>query len=284
MRECPSAEQLEKFLDGQVDEDERQSLSHHIDGCHSCQAVLESMTAPTSFASASVVLQRSMTSLPETSAADAKFLAKLKENRPRRSSRSDTVRGNESSEAGPPPSDSRAMKFPTIAGYEILAELCRGGMGVVYKARHVGLDRLVALKMILAGPHAGSKEQLRFRQEAEAVARLRHANLIQIYDIGESDGCSYLALEYIEGATLAHVLRGTPQPIQAAARLVEILAEAIHYAHQQGIVHRDLKPANILLEGYKVSPDGARAADSLSCLVPRPTAPLPNPRITDFGL
>src|ERR1019366_10788862 len=176
--------------------------------------------------SASVVLQRSMTSLPETSAADAKFLAKLKENRPRRSSRSDTVRGNESSQAGPLPSDSSAMKFPTIAGYEILAELGRGGMGVVYKARHVGLDRLVALKMILAGPHAGSKEQLRFRQEAEAIARLRHANIIQIYDIGESQGRAYLALEFAEGNSLAHLLLGTPQPHLPAARLIETLAGA----------------------------------------------------------
>src|SRR5262249_18029593 len=106
---------------------------------------------------------------------------------------------------------------------------------------------------------------------------------IQIYDIGESDGCSYLALEYIEGASLAHLLRGTPQPIQPAARLVEILAEAIHYAHERGIIHRDLKPANILLEGRKVGSDNS-GDDNLSCLVPRPTAPLPTPRITDFGL
>src|SRR4051794_39598728 len=126
MGECPSAEQLEKFVDGEGGEDGRQALSRHIDGCHSCQAVLESMTAPTSFASASVVLQRSMTSSPERSAADATFLAKLKQDRPRRSSQFDTVRGKDSLQADTHPSDSRARNFPTIAGYEILAELGRG--------------------------------------------------------------------------------------------------------------------------------------------------------------
>src|SRR5262249_12395136 len=153
----------------------------HIDGCSTCQAALESMTAPVSISSASLVLPRTMTATAESSAADAMFLAKLKKNRPRRSSRSDTLRGTGGSQAETQPPDTRGGKFPSIAGYEILAELGRGGMGVVYKARHVGLDRLVALKMILAGPHAGPKEQIRFRQEADAVARLRHANLIQIY-------------------------------------------------------------------------------------------------------
>jgi WD40 repeat protein/serine/threonine protein kinase len=313
MQQCPSAEQLEKFLDDRIDDDMRKALSQHIDSCAACQAVLESITALTSLSSgvgqtflaadatgrqACFWQQGPMASLPENSATNPDFLAQLKRNRPRREPLtspsplggegrvrgSDTLRGHNSHQGDTHPSDSRTRSFPIIAGYEILAELGRGGMGVVYKARHIGLDRLVALKMILAGPHAGPREQIRFRQEAEAVARLRHANLIQIYDIGESDGCSYLALEFIEGASLAQVLRGTPQPIFPAARLIEILAGAMHYAHQQGIVHRDLKPGNILLEGRTASRDRAHDDDSLCCLVTRATASLPNPRITDFGL
>src|SRR5262249_17278279 len=128
---------------------------------------------------------------------------------------------------------------PVIPGYEILEELGRGGMGVVYKARQVGLDRLVALKMLQAGPRANARHRERSRQEAEAVARLRHSHIVQIHDIGERDGVPYFALEYIEGGSLADRLRGDPQPLLPAARLVEALARAVHYAHERGIVHRD---------------------------------------------
>ncbi|HZZ77447.1 MAG TPA: protein kinase, partial [Gemmataceae bacterium] len=239
------------------------------DHCAACQATLEGMTAPNTHTSSSMVLQRSAAAPPEKSSTQASFLSHLKQRRPTRARQAGAENVGDT------------RRFPVVANYEILAEIGRGGMGVVYKARHVGLDRLVALKMILAGPHAGPREQLRFRQEAEAVARLRHANVVQIYDIGESDGCSYLALEFVEGVSLAQLLRGTPQPILPAARLIEILATAMHYAHQQGIVHRDLKPANILLEGQSVR----RFDDEgFPCLVPRPNAPLPNPKITDFGL
>ena len=256
----------------------RDALSQHIDRCAACQAVLDSATT---LAASSVVLQRLPASLPESIPSHARFFDQLKQNRPGKAHRSDTVResGSFASNTGKP--GAPVKKFPTVAGYEILAELGRGGMGVVYKARHFGLDRLVSLKMILAGPYAGPKDQLRFRQEAEAVARLRHANLIQIYDIGESDGCTYLALEFVEGRNLAQMLRGTPQPLLPAARLIEIMAEAMHYAHQQGIVHRDLKPANVLLEGRGDEPEHN---ETFFCLAPRPTTPVPNPKITDFGL
>src|SRR5207244_8688283 len=121
------------------------------------------------------------------------------------------------------------------------------GMGVVYKARQVGLNRLVALKMILSGAHAGPRGMARFLAEAEAVAQLRHPHIVQIYDIGESSGCPYFALEFIEGGSLARRLRGDPQPVEPTVRLTETLARTIHFAHENGIVHRDLKPANILL-------------------------------------
>jgi serine/threonine protein kinase len=137
---------------------------------------------------------------------------------------------------------------PALPGYEVLEELGRGGMGVVYKARQIALNRVVALKMILAGPHAGSQEVARFRREAEAVAQLSHANIVQIYEVGEYEGRPYLTLEYVDGGSLDRRTAHTPQSAEAAARLVEILAAAMHCAHQRGIIHRDLKPANVLLQ------------------------------------
>src|SRR5439155_15830667 len=129
----------------------------------------------------------------------------------------------------------------------ILEVLGRGGMGVVYKARHLRLKRLVALKMILAGDHAGADHRARFRTEAEMVARLQHPNIVQIFDIGEQDGHPYIAFEFIEGKTLTDFAEREPQPARVAAELLEAMAHAMQYAHQHGIVHRDLKPANILL-------------------------------------
>jgi formylglycine-generating enzyme required for sulfatase activity len=159
-----------------------------------------------------------------------------------------------------PASAPEPVERVAVSGYEILGELGRGGMGVVYKARHVGLNRLVALKMVLAGGHAGPDELARFRGEAEAVARLKHPNVVQVYDVGESGGLPYFSLEYVEGGSLDRKLAGTPLPPNEAAALVETLARALAAAHAAGLVHRDLKPANILL-----TPDGT-------------------PKVTDFGL
>jgi WD40 repeat protein len=142
-------------------------------------------------------------------------------------------------DADPPP--------PGVPGYEVLGLLGRGGMGVVYKARHLQLDRIVALKMILAGSHAGPAALARFRQEAQTVARLQHPNIVQVFEVGTHDGLPYLVLEYVEGGNLAQQAAGGPQPPRAAAALVELLARAVEYAHQHGVIHRDLKPANVLL-------------------------------------
>jgi serine/threonine protein kinase len=120
-------------------------------------------------------------------------------------------------------------------------------MGVVYKARQVGLDRLVALKMILAGAGARPEDLGRFRAEAQAVARFQHPSIVQIYEVGEADGLPYFSLEFVDGGTLAGKIHREPQPPQFAAETIEVLARAMQYAHDRGVVHRDLKPANVLL-------------------------------------
>ncbi|SIN77006.1 serine/threonine protein kinase [Singulisphaera sp. GP187] len=136
---------------------------------------------------------------------------------------------------------------PGADDLEILEEIGRGGMGVVYRARQVKLDRIVALKMILAESHANPKSLARFRTEAQAVARLSHPNFVQIYEIGERDGFPYFSMEFVEGGSLARKLGGGPLPVRQAAQIIETLARATHVAHERGIVHRDIKPANILL-------------------------------------
>src|SRR5262249_50913195 len=137
--------------------------------------------------------------------------------------------------------------LPCVPGYEVLGVLGRGGMGVVYQARQTGLDRTVALKMLLAGGCAGEEELDRFRREAVAVARLQHPNVVQIHEVGEHDGLPFFSLEFCPGGSLAHRLDGTPWPTPRAAALVETLARALQAAHERGIIHRDLKPANVLL-------------------------------------
>jgi serine/threonine-protein kinase len=157
-------------------------------------------------------------------------------------------------------------------------------MGVVYKARQKGLNRLVALKMILSGPHAGEEELLRFRAEAESAARLQHPNIVQIYEVGEQDGIAFFSLEYVEGGSLADRLAGAPLPPGETARLTETLARALQAAHERGVVHRDLKPANILLaSGGREPPVGHPDAER-STGGSRPPVADWVPKITDFGL
>jgi serine/threonine-protein kinase len=161
------------------------------------------------------------------------------------------------SAATPPPA---VTAQPQIPGYEVEAVLGRGGMGIVFRARHLRLNRLVALKMLLGGAYAGAQDLARFQREAEAEAALRHPHIVQVHDVGEHDGRPYFTMELVEGGSLAQKLAGTPLPARQAAALLATLAAAVQVAHEGGIVHRDLKPGNVLL-----------AADG-------------TPKISDFGL
>jgi serine/threonine protein kinase len=134
-----------------------------------------------------------------------------------------------------------------VPGYRILAEVGRGGMGVVFKAIEVSLNRVVALKMILSADHANLGRLARFRSEAETIARLRHPNIVEIYRVGEHDGVPFLALEFLEKGSLDKTLTGVPLAPRQAAEIVRVLAATVHHAHLQGVIHRDLKPANVLL-------------------------------------
>ena len=177
--------------------------------------------------------------------------------------------------------------FPRIPNYEFECELGRGGMGVVYKARHAALRHAVAVKMILTSAHASPGEVARFVAEAEAIAAVTHPNVVQVYDLGEADGQPYFVMEYVAGGNLAGLLKGGPLPPTRAAALIEAVARGVQAAHDAGIVHRDLKPANILLgkdEGSRMSDESKRKANSGSdsSLIIHRSSFLP--KVSDFGL
>jgi WD40 repeat protein len=173
--------------------------------------------------------------------------------------------------AEPAPAASPSPEWPRLfANYELLGEVARGGMGVVYKARLLGTERVVALKMVLAGDFAAPGAVERFRAEARAAANLDHPGVVPIYDIGEAGGRPYYTMPLVEGGSLQQLVARGPLPPKGAARLVRQLAEAVQYAHERGVIHRDLKPANVLLQPGRTG-EGYGPGRSV-------------PRLTDFGL
>jgi WD40 repeat protein len=243
-RECVSAEDLRAYVLGTLPEPVAGSVDRHLETCPDCEDAarrLDELADPLICS-----LQRAL-----APAADRPT--------PPPGGGASTPSGD--GETLPGPAEGGPEGRPRcVRGYELLEELGRGGMGVVYKARQLSPNRLVALKMILAGGYAEPSRRARFFAEGDATARLQHPNIVQIFGMGEHDGLPFLALEYVGGGSLADRLQGVPQPPRQAAALVETLARAVHHAHEHGVVHRDLKPANVLL-----GEDG-------------------QPKVTDFGL
>jgi serine/threonine protein kinase len=261
MKTCPSREQLKQLLDEALAEAEQTSLEEHVQGCGTCQKELDSL------ANATALLTKD--ALPGgrgvLSVGDEAFLQRLQQASP--------PADKPFSAAAP---SAAADEHPAVPGYDVLELLGYGGMGVIYKARHIALNRLVALKMIAGRHHSRPEELLRFRIEGELIARLDHPHIVHIYEVGTYAGRPFLALEFINGGSLADHLDGSPQPPRQAAELVEILARGVHAAHLQGIVHRDLKPANILLAAKEDS-EGSSGRG-------RQKTAYGIPMIADFGL
>ena len=183
---------------------------------------------------------------------------------------------------------------PSPAGFELLGELGRGGMGVVYKARQTALNRIVALKMVLGGHHANDADRVRFLAEAEAVASVKHPNVVQVYEFGYSDEQPYFAMEYLDGGSLARRLGEFGRmPAAAAAHLVEQISRGVQAAHEVGLIHRDLKPANILLgnaecgtrnaEWMTTAESGRPSSSAVDSAFRIPSSAF-LPKVTDFGL
>jgi serine/threonine-protein kinase len=170
---------------------------------------------------------------------------------------------------------SRSVVGFRLGEYEILSELGRGGMGVVYKARHVRLNRVVALKMVLAGQFAAPEDLQRFQAEAEAAAALEHPGIVPIFEAGQCQGHAYLSMGFVEGHSLAEELEAGPLPPLVAARMVRKIAAAVAHAHAHDIIHRDLKPGNILLSGVRPAKGASDQSGRFEVC---------EPKITDFGL
>jgi eukaryotic-like serine/threonine-protein kinase len=283
MSSCPSPEEVRGLLADELNPARRNAVVGHVEGCLLCQQTLARLTG----IAETEKWQRAMHP-PQGSEAEDEMVRRLK--RMPRASGWDRCEPTAQhvgplSRAPEPAIGAVDAEWPAVAGYEIVRQLGRGGMGVVYEARQVALRRTVALKMIRTGTLAGPRDIARFRAEAEVIARLQHPNIVQIYDAGEAGGQPYLALEFVAGGSLAQQLDGTPQPVRPAALLIETVARAVHAAHALGVVHRDLKPANILLGAG--DPQSASSRDG-GAFQPAPGGDgfwlTAVPKITDFGL
>jgi serine/threonine-protein kinase len=255
---CPDRGTLEAFHLGNLPEAELEALAAHIADCPTCSSVLETLARGQTSDTLLDQLRQCVDEpamLHESGCARLEVVARAISLSPSPQAASTQAESNSAPVAlagtATGTADSAAPRerpLPaTVGAYEVLATLGEGGMGVVYKARHQTLQRLAALKMISAGAHAGNQARARFRVEGQAIARLRHPHVVQIFDFDEHEGLPFYAMELLEGGSLADRLARGPLEPAAAAELVEKLAAAVQYAHQEQVVHRDLKPANILL-------------------------------------
>jgi serine/threonine protein kinase/WD40 repeat protein len=266
---CPGREQLRSYLINDLSVAADQQVLEHIDHCSACQHELEELTAGPFLVAKGI---------EPTEEPPATWLDRL-------IAAGSAGRSMIETTLSPGLVEVRQGASSRMGPYELVRELGRGGMGVVYVARQQNLNRLVALKMLLAGGHASADALARLRSEAKVLALMQHPNIVQIHDIGEQAGQPFLVMEYLAGGDLEEYLQRQPLPPCLAAELLVPLAEAIDAAHRAGIVHRDLKPANILLavEGT-VSPDGAVCGDVVASGHARPPIAELIPKITDFGL
>ncbi len=260
-RNHPDEERLREFAAGAIVGHDLASISRHLDVCESCRDAVDLVLVGDGF----LGRLRSATTIRGDLAegqAERQRAARALSREVRRSG--DTVAAPPGEGPAPP---------GEVGQYVILGEVGRGGMGVVYQARHRELRRMVALKMILAGGFASEVQRQRFRREAELAARVQHPHIVQVYEVGLHDGRPFLAMEWVAGGSLADRLGSDPWPPHAAAGLIETLARAIDVAHRNGVVHRDLKPSNILLQTG--APGGAAADGPLAEAIPK---------VADFGL
>ena len=262
IRTCPGADALQEMLAGSLTVECEQSLCEHIANCSECQRRLDALTAAPDLS-----IGRAVPTI-ETPP-DPRFIRQLQYLDPGRLDPEPLPK----SELTPVP----RLVIPEVPGYEILRELGRGGMGVVYLARHRLLGRPVAVKMIPTELYPSDADRAQFQAEAEAIAKLRHPNVVEVYEFGETQARSYLVLEYADGGTLRDHTFGQPQSPRQAAELLELLAGGVQAAHDQQIAHRDLKPGNVLL--FRTSRTGSGDGDSSSPLLSEFT-----PKIGDFGV
>jgi WD40 repeat protein len=276
MQRCPPEEQLREWL-----AEERETpgaVAAHVQQCAACQRLLEDLTRSGAPATG-IAMPAAADSGSVTGEATEVFLRRLAAGRPATAGAATDRATLESGMPATPPGD-----WPTLAGYEIVAELGRGGMGVVYQAWQHKPPRLVALKMLAAGTWARPEEVARFKTETEAVARLQHPHIVPVYEVGAQGGRPFFVMEFVDGGSLAGQLTGTPLPVRPAAQLMQTVARAIHYAHQRGIIHRDLTPGNILLvSGGVVSGEWLRNPTADHSPLTTHHSPL-IPKVTDFGL
>jgi serine/threonine protein kinase len=248
MEECPSVDRLQELLAGRLPSAEDAAVCAHVEGCVHCQALLDRLVESD---------RPEAWSLPKSEAPDmSQLLARLRTHTPPppwifQPSR-DTPNGPDEANTvhfPPHPPPGPGVSPPVcLPGYELLEYLGRGGIGIVYRARQLGLDRMVAVKMILPTGEENRTELDRFRVEAEVAASLDHPNIIRIFDVGGgTEHDAYYAMEFANGGSLREQLKGSFLTYRQIAELVETLARGIDFAHQKGVIHRDLKPENILL-------------------------------------